>query len=293
MLHRRNTGRSCSSSTSITGKLAGDYGQFLILEMVSCLRSDSQIAQQWGKLKQHLAPSLTRSRITASFDHQGIMQGFEGLEILEPEASCSESPQNEGEETKLAGKSRSPTSFEREDGMSNDLPLKLYRETAFTSRAFGWLVYRVNRFIRYHSSAGVLDEISSTISAQLVRANPFSRRMAPRPSEAKFVVPFDLRDFLLWQVTDGNPFDALPRVITITGAGVDAQAMTCEQYLTTMWPMTGYQMMRHLEACLQSGLVTRSGRYRFCNVPSSTNFVVQTHWPITRLFKRPYLGVQL
>lgn len=290
MLHRRSTGRSCSSLTSITSKLAGDYGQFLILEMVSCLRSDSRIAQQWSEM-QDPAFSLTKSRITESFYHQSMTQGFEGPEILEPEASFSESLQNEEEETKLAGKSRSPTSFKREDEMPNDLPLKLYRETAFASRAFGWLVYRVNRFIRYHSSAGVLEEISNTISAQLVRANPFSRQMAPRPSKATFVVPFDLRDVLFEQVTDGNPFDALPRVITITVAGVDAQAMTCEQYLTTMWPMTGYQMMRHLEACLQSGLDNRSGRYRFCNVASSTDIVVQTHWPITRLLKRPCLGI--
>lgn len=276
MLRRSCTGRSCSSLASITGKITGDYCQFLIIEVVSCLRSDSRIAGQWSDMKQRPASSLTKSRITGSFDHEGMTQGLENLEILEPESSFLEPPQNEEEETKLAGKSRSPTNFEKEHELPDNLPPKLYCETAAASRAFGWLVYRVNRLIQYHSSAEVLESISNTISAQMISADPFGGSITPRPSQATFVVNLDLRDFLLEQVTDGSPFDALPRIITITGGRVDAQAMTCKQYLGTMWPMTGHQMMRHLEAALQSGQKTRSGRYRTFSAPSlhrNTNVV--------------------
>jgi hypothetical protein len=58
----------------------------------------------------------------------------------------------------------------------------------------------------------------------------------------------DLEDFWRSQITDGpGTKRRLSKRITITGSSQNAQALTCGQYLTQTWPVTGPQICQHLD----------------------------------------------
>jgi hypothetical protein len=56
--------------------------------------------------------------------------------------------------------------------------------------------------------------------------------------------------FLIDQQYQGGEDHAIRTVITLTGSGIDAQAITCAQYMQQTWPMTGIETLQALEAAI-------------------------------------------
>jgi hypothetical protein len=243
-------------------------------------------------MNEHSALDLPKPHITTPTNSQGLAQWIQGLQLSESGGPFPEPVGAEEERPKLDASTDSLTTVGEEEQSPKDLPLNLYHDIAIGSSAFEWLLSRVNRLIEHRSSASAQQDISSTMSDHLLRHYKRDGEALSKPQLANFELRLDLRGFLAHQVKSGDPSASLPEIVTITGAKEDAQAMTCAQYLATTWPITGHQLMRHLDALLRSGSTFRSGGYRSCNVPFShlnTNNVVQTHWRITQSLERPCL----
>jgi hypothetical protein len=66
-------------------------------------------------------------------------------------------------------------------------------------------------------------------------------------SEIHFEVAWDLIGFLNQQQYDTNTESIFERIITITGTRSSAQALTCIEYLTMVWPITGVKLANTIQ----------------------------------------------
>lgn len=120
------------------------------------------------------------------------------------------------------------------------------------SNAFRWLLSKVQTSVTLTKrEETVMDEIGD-----LILANPTPRRteigqLFPQTHyKLAFKLEWSPLDFLKEQYCDYGEDITLGEVITLNGSAVDAQAVTCFQYMHQMWPSTGEETMRGLEGAI-------------------------------------------
>lgn len=122
------------------------------------------------------------------------------------------------------------------------------------SEEYQWLVdsIRSASILRLESgitmkniSAKILNELGGTIPEH------FYRKMVTTHT-AVFFVELNLRGFLNRYSEDDTQRDIGP-VLVLTGGAVNAQAITCSQYMQQVWPWSAFDTIRCLEEALTNG----------------------------------------
>jgi hypothetical protein len=126
----------------------------------------------------------------------------------------------------------------------------VYTGVAFNGEEFQWLLSNLKRAYQNDSKGWAIEKVREEISAHLIRPSAINRKESLGPQEAKFTIKLDLKQGLREELIDCTPAEGLSKIITITGTRRDAQALTCRQYLTQTWPVTGHRMITHIEAML-------------------------------------------
>jgi hypothetical protein len=119
-----------------------------------------------------------------------------------------------------------------------------FSDVIMNNEAFEWLLSRVIREIKQGPAIETIMDISREIESHL-QSSEFA---VASTYHATFTFDCDSEGFWNSQLIDSSIPRKLSRVITITGSSQDAQALTCGQYLSLTWPVTGPQVLRHLDA---------------------------------------------
>jgi hypothetical protein len=78
--------------------------------------------------------------------------------------------------------------------------------------------------------------------------------------QAEICMDWDLPGFLKEQDYGTTPEIAVERAVTITGSIVDAQALTCADYMCQTWPSSGRGVLCMLQDALMSPTLSCSGK---------------------------------
>lgn len=139
------------------------------------------------------------------------------------------------------------------DVEEKDYPLFSEAYTFVTkSNAFRWLLGKVQTAVTLtRREETVMDEMTELILANPISPRAKIRRLFPQTQYILgFISEWSPLDFLKEQYCDNGEDITLGKVITLNGSAVDAQAVTCSQYMHQMWPSTGDETMRGLEAAI-------------------------------------------
>ncbi|KAH8172227.1 Pfs domain protein [Sarocladium implicatum] len=159
----------------------------------------------------------------------------------------------------------SAKSEEIDDG--NSASIMGYRSLVLETDAFKWLLARLRSEMRLVSTEPkAMEAIRSKIFSSLRPPGRFSRKALPQDLKATFELDWDVRDFFEQQQYEDKASEALPKVITLTGSDKDAQALTCAEYLSQTWPLTGSNMLKLVQNVLNSG----DGALAVCHFPDGT-----------------------
>ncbi|CAN9258661.1 unnamed protein product [Alternaria alternata] len=127
-----------------------------------------------------------------------------------------------------------------------------------------------------------MEEITPIVSAVLDMRKATGNSFA-HTERLSFEIDWDLRSFLEGERYDTTISTALERAITITGTYEDAQALTCMEYMTKVWPETGCDTILALQAAVAqhskeqpSCYTRRDGTELIVSFQPST-VLVQTH----------------
>lgn len=119
-----------------------------------------------------------------------------------------------------------------------------YREIILGSMAYRWLLSEIGKYIVLDTdNADSMLELRRHLLQALNQPHGSSRNTKP-PSEVLHVdilFHWALEPFLRQQFGDKDI--RLGNIITLTGRGVDAQALTCSSYLRQTWPCTGLSIL--------------------------------------------------
>jgi hypothetical protein len=67
---------------------------------------------------------------------------------------------------------------------------------------------------------------------------------------AHYVISWKPLKFLREQSYQKGRKQAIGEIITVTGSAIDAQAMTCAQYMNQTWPLSGVETLGALQAAM-------------------------------------------
>lgn len=149
-------------------------------------------------------------------------------------------------------------SSEKDNVIPDDIASSPDFDSIAKNEAFNWLLSRLDRMIQCGSNAAGVTEIEKTMESHFSLIGSHN----DAPCRATFKVNCNFLDFWHRQLVGSTVSRRLSRLITITGTYEDAQAMTCGQYLTQTWPVTGPQVMKHLNAVsMGHAHVKYSGEY--------------------------------
>lgn len=141
------------------------------------------------------------------------------------------------------------TSFENVDVSYGDAFSGLEYGVALNHEAFEWLLSRLDREIQPASTAETINDIGHAIETHLPLSdfsNDFHGFSFVADHHATFTIHCDTYSFWQSQLIDSSKTKTLSNLITITGSSQDAQALTCGQYLSQTWPITGPQVLGRL-----------------------------------------------
>uniref|UniRef100_A0A0B7KL66 Uncharacterized protein n=1 Tax=Bionectria ochroleuca TaxID=29856 RepID=A0A0B7KL66_BIOOC len=134
----------------------------------------------------------------------------------------------------------------------DDPKLQQYQKFAIKTEAYQWLVSRLRLELRLGlAKSTTVQDIRDVIKAPLKDSRKVSRKVPSTSHKVIFKFAWDLSNFLLDQQSILDKAEAFGRVIMLTGFRQDAQALTCEQYLTQTWPTTGKQMSECIRDALR------------------------------------------
>lgn len=143
---------------------------------------------------------------------------------------------------------------DHEDSKAIHSPHCSYQETIFGSMAYRWLLSEIGKYIVLDMNTadsminlrrGLLDALNQP------RGSSMNTKPPPEIIYVELLFHWALEPFLHQQFGDKNI--RLGDVITLTGRGGDAQALTCSSYLRQTWPCTGLSIL----GCVQDAFDTR------------------------------------
>lgn len=132
--------------------------------------------------------------------------------------------------------------------------LQKYRECVLENPAYDWLIGDIQRLCLLEpSTPDTMAEISSAILQGVLPPQlRFSRGESVPSYKMTYSLDWDLVSFLEDQEYNTDNAEALPLVITLTGSRGAAQALTCSEYLRQTWPSSADEMVKLLQALLES-----------------------------------------
>lgn len=122
-----------------------------------------------------------------------------------------------------------------------------------SSPVYEWLLGSLRRKLHLQpAEPNVQDAIRDRILETLPSSRRVSRYDQPTIYQVEFLLNWDPASFIAEQEYDTSKEGFLGKIITITGSGQDAQAMTCLQYLQQTWHSYGADILQLVEATLLS-----------------------------------------
>ncbi|KAI1457381.1 hypothetical protein F4805DRAFT_457755 [Annulohypoxylon moriforme] len=137
-----------------------------------------------------------------------------------------------------------------------DLPeIEEYKRFIFSNFVYQWLLGRLRREITLSQSntkPHILEGIGNKIRRAIHQKSHISRSISPEYIRITYILDWDILLFLHAQEYDLPGADAVANVVTLTGSSVDAQALSCRDYLAQMWPHTGHKTLKLLQNTLRA-----------------------------------------
>jgi hypothetical protein len=132
-----------------------------------------------------------------------------------------------------------------------NIPEKDYEKLLFSDSGFEWLVSRLRReLLLSQPKHDTMGELNREILHGLPSANYISRSRQTQRTKAIYHISWDPLAFFSAQGY-GDSYDlVICDVITLTGSHVDAQALSCREYLAQTWPQIGTQTLRLIQKLL-------------------------------------------
>jgi hypothetical protein len=120
------------------------------------------------------------------------------------------------------------------------------------SYAYKWLIGKMKScFLLTGLEGTLMEHIGKEITRGL---EAVSRDYGyAQPCKGFFEILWDLPQFIQDEFPDKNDLQ-LGSIITITGSCVDAQALTCAEYMHQVWPTTGLDTLKALQETMYQGL---------------------------------------
>ena len=140
-----------------------------------------------------------------------------------------------------------------EDGEQNLPDHTKYWDLITGSPVYEWLIGNLRRKLHLHPAE---PNVQNGIRDRILETLPSSRRVSrydqPTIYQVVFRLNWDPASFIAEQEYDISKEGFLGKIITITGSGQDAQAVTCLQYLQQTWHSYGADILELVEATLRS-----------------------------------------
>ncbi|KAL7628657.1 hypothetical protein AAE478_000172 [Parahypoxylon ruwenzoriense] len=132
----------------------------------------------------------------------------------------------------------------------SDIPaLEHYKE--FVSRN-PWILGRLRGEITLsRGEPDTLNDIWETMERQISFANLVGARHLSI-AQTIYTIDWDVLEFLRGQDYDTSDADVLDNIITLTGSRIDAQALSCRDYMEQAWPSTGLQTLQLIREILRN-----------------------------------------
>jgi hypothetical protein len=120
------------------------------------------------------------------------------------------------------------------------------------SHAYEWLLGKVRSEILLTEAKGTRMEVIRDEILNCLRAKPREVGYLHEVYTASFEISCHLLAFIKEQYPDEENLE-LGSIITITGSSVDAQALTCAEYMRQVWPTTGLEVLDALQQAILKG----------------------------------------
>ncbi|KAI1390202.1 uncharacterized protein F4822DRAFT_428544 [Hypoxylon trugodes] len=131
-------------------------------------------------------------------------------------------------------------------------PLEEYRRLINNDPGYNWLLERMRRETALsRAKPYALNNIREAIMIAIPQGSRVSRKVSPESTKATYFVDWDILVFLNDQEYDMPNAEAVANAITLTGSYTDAQALSCRQYMTQIWPSTAPQTLQLLQEMLR------------------------------------------
>ncbi|KAK7990856.1 hypothetical protein PG990_015136 [Apiospora arundinis] len=133
------------------------------------------------------------------------------------------------------------------------LEMEQYVNVVFQHRTYRWLVAQLQREILLsRANPDTLD----TIRDEILRLAPLNghvtRRKAPVSVCVTYMVQWDIMKFFRGQEYKIPNHKAISGAVILTGSYIDAQAVTCFDYMSQTWPLTGPRTLELVQQLVQT-----------------------------------------
>lgn len=126
--------------------------------------------------------------------------------------------------------------------------LEEYRRLISSDPGYDWLLDCLRReTILERSVTDNMQAIRNRILQAVPRSRYVSRKASSRGCTVTYKLDWDPFAFLALQDYEDPDREAVAKVITLTGFGRDAQALSCQEYLAQTWPSSGPLLMLLIE----------------------------------------------
>ncbi|KAJ2979283.1 hypothetical protein NUW58_g7239 [Xylaria curta] len=131
--------------------------------------------------------------------------------------------------------------------------LKEYKKLILEDPGYMWMLARLRQeHILTKVEHDIMYRIKDTIFRAIPRTKHVSRNKPPEAVQVTFAMKWDIMMYLRRQGYDKPYADAIANSITLTGSHTYAQALTCQQYMTQVWPLTGSHTLQLIQETLKS-----------------------------------------
>jgi hypothetical protein len=121
------------------------------------------------------------------------------------------------------------------------------------SHAYKWLLGIIkSRLVLTETRGTLMEQIGDEILRGLTLANR-GRGNENGICRATFEVAWDLTEFINREFPHQDSLQ-IGSIITLTGSSVDAQALTCAEYMAQVWPTTGWETLKALQEAINKGI---------------------------------------
>ncbi|KAB8222543.1 hypothetical protein BDV33DRAFT_229570 [Aspergillus novoparasiticus] len=119
---------------------------------------------------------------------------------------------------------------------SGELQFQEYQSVIADTQAYQWLVGRLQReFVWSSSDRSSMDAVRHKVICSLPSSRKVHRRTPPDKFKVEYFIPWDPIAFVGEQGYNIDITDVIENAITLTGTSIDAQALTCLEYVKQTW----------------------------------------------------------